>query len=194
MSESAAPTEGDARKAVTEQVRNEIQKRLDPVPQLKALPEQTRTVVVEQISEVAIAVSHSTWAGQFPPPQILSEYDRIQPGLADRIFRMAEDDLAHTRSMDRQLATYMSRGQIFGFVLALIAIASSVYLILNGERLIGGGIGAAMLISIVTLFVRGNIRVGGSSGSNGEDPQPARHNKPVSPKPNTVRKKQVKRR
>lgn len=171
MSDPGNPKEPDPRKAVSAQIRDEIQKRLEPVPQLKDLPEPAKTTVVEQVTEVAIAVSHSTWEGNYPPPSVIREFEQIEPGLAGRIFRMAEEELAHARLMDLRLADYMGRGQLFGFLLALVAIVGSIYLVAIGERVIGGLLSAAILIPIVTLFVKGNIKFGDSAGGNGETPK-----------------------
>ena len=64
-------------------------------------------------------------SGPIPPPGMLREYEDILPGSADRIFAMAE-------SAQRHRASYENRGLIFAFVLSLILIALSAYIVSLG--------------------------------------------------------------
>lgn len=155
-----------------EEILPEIEKQVGgalPAP-FRDLPETVRREVFGKISNVAISVSHSTWQGNYPPPQILKGYEAVSEGLGSRVVKMAEDDLAHTHRMDEHLANYFSNGQRYGFALAAIAILGSVYLISIGERVSGGILGSTVLIPLVTLFVRGQIQLGRGSASNDQAP------------------------
>jgi hypothetical protein len=65
--------------------------------------------------------------------------------------------------MEKRQAAYLAAGQIFGFILAVMALAGSVFLIHEGHKIAGSVLGAAVIIPLVALFVRGQIDVGRSS-------------------------------
>jgi uncharacterized membrane protein len=173
----------------------EIEKQVEEeLPEsFRRLPEDVRR---EVFSKVAISVSHSTWDGSYPPPSILEGYEAIHKGLADRVVGMAESDLCHQHKMDALLAGYMTRGQWFGFILALTAIVGSIYLISQDRQIAGAILGGAVIIPLVTLFVRGQLRFGGASAANGDqkdrseaESKPSNMVKSKGKRPSTRRKK-----
>lgn len=44
----------------------------------------------EQVKQVVVEAIRSEFSGPMPPPSILSGYEKILPGAADRILSMAE--------------------------------------------------------------------------------------------------------
>lgn len=76
------------------------------------------------------------WQGPIPPPGALEHVDRIVPGGADRLIRMAEQQQAHRIAMEASLIQSnivdTSRGQIFGVVVALVAVVGAIYLAATG--------------------------------------------------------------
>lgn len=89
----------------------------------------------------------SSFSGPLPPPQILSEYEAVFPGCAERIVAMAERQSAHRQELERNHIGSSSlverRGQIFAFLITGIAIAGGTYLISIGKD-------ASGLTSIIT--------------------------------------------
>lgn len=73
------------------------------------------------VRAVSIEVS-----GPIPPPQVLRQYDGIVPNGADRIVRLAEDQIHHRHSME-------ARGQAFTFVLAITTLIGGVATIALGH-------------------------------------------------------------
>lgn len=74
-------------------------------------------VVDAEVAEEAQRRGHiiqvqAAFSGPIPPPEMLAQYNAVLPNGADRIVKMAEDQSAHRRRVE-------SRGQIFGFALAL---------------------------------------------------------------------------
>ena len=49
------------------------------------------------------------------------------------------------------------RGQIFAFIIAILAILASVYLSVMGHPFTGGILGGGTVVSLVTLFITGRI-------------------------------------
>jgi uncharacterized membrane protein len=58
-------------------------------------------------------------SGPIPSPQVLRQYDGIVPDGANRIVRLAEDQIHHRQSME-------ARGQVFTFALALTTLVGGV--------------------------------------------------------------------
>lgn len=91
------------------------------------------------------------FSGPLPPPEMLAQYDAVLPGSADRIVKMAEDQSSHRRRIE-------SRGQIFGFVLVLVAIVGGIGLILDGRSAEGLVPLIGALAGLAGIFVYGEYR------------------------------------
>lgn len=91
------------------------------------------------------------FTGPLPPPEMLAQYDAVISGGADRIVSMAEDQSSHRRRME-------SRGQMFGFLLALIAILGGIGLILDGKSVAGLVPLIGAMGGLAGVFVYGEIR------------------------------------
>lgn len=149
----------------------------------RELPLDVRKDVLAKISGATVSISHSTWNGDYPPPSVLEGYEAIHEGLANRIVQMAEDDLAHSHSMEKAIASYMTRGQWFGFILAVIAIVGSISLIYSGTQIAqiaGSVLGASVIIPLVGMFVRGQIGTG--PAASGGKAAPSAPKKSLPPK------------
>lgn len=66
------------------------------------------------------------------PPKLLREYDQAVPGLAVKLVSWTESETDHRRTMDRlafdESNRIRSRGQTFGFVVALTGVAAAAVL------------------------------------------------------------------
>jgi uncharacterized membrane protein len=90
----------------------------------------------------------------------LAEYEKICPGLADRIMKMAEvgqirneDRIDHV--IDRE---YDDRrvGMYFGFAALAVLVICGTILFASGHEVAGGSLlGVAVLGTIVSSFIRG---------------------------------------
>lgn len=123
---------------------------------VKHEPDVTR----EQQNSGQLHIQETTaFSGPIPPPDILAHYNEIAPGAADRIIAMAESEVAHRQDCEKQaLSSEISdvkRGQIFGFIIGLIAILSGAITALNGSEWAGAAIGSAGVIGLVSVFVYG---------------------------------------
>ncbi len=145
----------------------------DQLPELfQKLPESVKKETVRKVSVAAMKVSVSSWESDgYPPPAILEEYEKFSPGFSQNVVRMAEDELKHNQIMEIKVAQYFSRGQWMGFILALVAVAGSIWLISIGKEITGGILGGAVVLPLVTMFIRGQLSIGKTSAAN--HPQPA---------------------
>jgi uncharacterized membrane protein len=93
-----------------------------------------------------------------PPARELSDYEKIKVGFADRILKTVEKQSNHRieiekKIVDKQLKL-LSRGQIFAFIISLIGFsitAGGFYLGYAWQAVV---LGAGMIVSLVTIFVR----------------------------------------
>jgi uncharacterized membrane protein len=99
-------------------------------------------------------VSH--FSGPIPPPRILSEYNQVLPGLANRLVTLAEGEAAHRRALQHRRARLAEAGLGSAFVIAMTSVAGGIYLIHEGSTTEGlGGILAALATLLVVYLTRG---------------------------------------
>src|ERR1043165_8036979 len=111
-----------------------------PKPSPTADPQTIRAAPLGREGPVLVR-STSEFTGPLPPPNILGDYERVHPGLANKIVEMALRRHDHEREMDRQMielaktaqsdsAKEISRGQLFALIVALACIIGSVIMAL----------------------------------------------------------------
>lgn len=111
-------------------------------------------------------VQAAQFSGPIPPPDILLEYNKVLPNLAERIVTLAEGEAAHRRSPENtelqagiNLAgkqfTEARIGQFLAFGIGVIAIVSGIYGATHGAPFAGGTIGSAGVIGLVSVFILG---------------------------------------
>lgn len=127
----------------------------------KDLLEQVTPEVLERLfSRPQVTAFFSHFSGPLPAPETLAGYDRIMPGLANRIVEMAEAYQKHQIGLERdqfKAATeFGRRGQWLGFGVALVGFAAAAYLGSLGQPAAAGVVAALDLGSIVTVFVVGD--------------------------------------
>lgn len=96
--------------------------------------------------------------GPIPQPEVLREYDRVLPGLAERIVAWTENEADHRRTVERSLVQLSWGGLWVAFVLALATILGGMVLAWYGRSVAGvvGIVGA--LAGLVIVFLAGRIR------------------------------------
>lgn len=106
-------------------------------------------------SRQSVAIS----SGPIPPASELQLYEQTHPGLADRIFTMAENQSKHRITMENETIHYQniqsSRGQIFAFVIAMTALLGSFYCFSLGYEWGGSIVSGVTLTSLVSAFIAG---------------------------------------
>ena len=127
----------------------------------KDLLEQITPEVLERLlSRPQVTAFFSHFSGPIPAPETLAGYERIMPGLANRIVEMAEAYQRHQIGLERdqfKAATeFGRRGQWFGLGVAIVGFAAAAYLGSLGQPAAAGVVAALDLGSIVTVFVVGD--------------------------------------
>jgi len=108
---------------------------------------------------IASAIEISRFSGPLPPPEELAKYDRILPGAADRIIRMAAQQSVHRLNLETVAIGANAATQKWGlacaFVTAMSAIWGGIWISLKGMS--GAGLTTIIgaLAALVGVFVYG---------------------------------------
>ena len=98
---------------------------------IDALPPKYREVVAK-------AIRVSSFSGPLPPPKMLGEYEKVLPGSADRIIKLAEDHAQHRRFWEievlKSVSLSITKNSRSQFVITLYALVSGTVLAYLGER------------------------------------------------------------
>jgi uncharacterized membrane protein len=112
--------------------------------------------IVSSTTEVT-TMRHS---GPLPAPSVLAEYDRVVPGLAERIVAMSESQFAHRVekekasleadiSIAQRTTGYVLVGQIFSFIVSMTAILAGAWVAAHGQPWVAGALGTGGVASLV---------------------------------------------
>ncbi|MGE3409025.1 MAG: DUF2335 domain-containing protein [Pirellulales bacterium] len=121
------------------------------------------SVVTEEIREIAI--SHQ---GPIPHPATLAEYDKVVPGLANRIALRPEKEQEFRHEIARyQIETWRRDlrhtairgyiGQAFGFLIAMTAVGGGIYLLANDKSTQGIASIISALAFLTVTFIGGKL-------------------------------------
>lgn len=112
----------------------------------------------QQISEIQLQqlkLSH----GPIPSPEILQQYENLQPGLATKIIEWADQEKNHRHSIEKtgQEANIQEirTGQNYGLIIGVITIISGSVTAIMGAEVAGGFIGTGGVVGLVATFVYG---------------------------------------
>lgn len=105
-----------------------------------------------------ISVQKHEWAGPLPPPSVLSEFDRVVQGGAERIMRMAESEQSHRHGIEKAIidaeTKAKSRGYWLGFLVSITSMAGAVgTIMLGGHWAVSVALVGVPIASIVKAFV-----------------------------------------
>ena len=113
---------------------------------------------VKQQSNSNIALQHSQlYSGPIPDPESLARYEQIQPGFAERIIRMAEQEALHRRANENIVIKNSTRmavtGIIFAFVSVILFVGVIAYAISQQSNVAALSTVIAALASLAGIFV-----------------------------------------
>lgn len=122
-----------------------------------------------EVKKVVAEVIQGEFSGPIPPPSIIEGYERVVPGSADRIIKMAERQSLHRQQMEEKMIDAESRdsllGVIFAFVLGISCIIAAVIMVYlvpqNAGAIAGALLGVTGIGSITSSFITSTRRSGG---------------------------------
>ena len=89
------------------------------------------------------------YSGPIPPPLVLEQYDKVLPGSAERILKMAEQQALHRQSLEKTVIEADARNATLGVLCALTITIG--FLILAGFAIYSGQSIAAAIISAISI-------------------------------------------
>ncbi len=108
------------------------------------------------------SVRASSFSGPLPPPDILTRYNDVFPGCAERIFEMAEKNAVHRQALEKRVVDANCRAQTVGqwmaFLVTLMVVGVGGGLLLMGRDLQGFGAILSALATLAGMFVYGRRR------------------------------------
>lgn len=111
-------------------------------------------LVVAQSRTIATA-----YAGPIPPPDLLRQYEELDPGRAAKILNVAERQSDHRMDIERKVITSDIRrswaGLAAAFILSLTTVCIGGYLVYLDHDTAGATIATAGLGSVVGTFIYG---------------------------------------
>ncbi len=128
---------------------------------IKSLPKEKREEALNVIASFSVRKA-SSFSGPLPPPEILGAYNEILQNGAERIMKMAEHQSGHRIELEKHAIKeelkQSGRGQVFGFILAIIGMAIAFGLAFLGHDTVAGIFGTTTIVGLVTIFVIGKKR------------------------------------
>ena len=125
-----------------------------------------------QVIATQQTVTH--YQGAIPHPDVLRGMDELVPGTAAKLIKLAEDESLHRRklelmAMEANVSAQQSQldinlrqnravfrsdmlGQVAGFLVCVLSIASAVFLGLEGHEGLGGAIAIIPTAAIIKAF------------------------------------------
>jgi uncharacterized membrane protein len=107
-----------------------------------------------------ITLQAQQWTGPLPPPAALEQFERVIPGGAERILRMAEQEQAHRIGQENKgLAAEIDdsrRGQWLGGIVAFSAITgAAINSVFGGPWQASVALVGVPILGAVQAFIRG---------------------------------------
>ena len=122
-------------------------------------PKRPEVLPQEFARELAISLKHEMkheiQIGLFDGPSIeyMQKLQALVPDAANRLLIGIEEERRHKHKMESGFAAERTRGQIFAFVIALVFLGGSFYLISIGHSGVGIAAVITAIVSAAGLFV-----------------------------------------
>ena len=120
----------------------------------EAVVELIDTSSTEVRREFLTTMVSQYFSGPLPPPDLLRQYDEIVPGFAQTIVGQFVEQGNHRRAMEKAVilsdVARANWGLGLGFILALIGVVGSLFLINSGKAAVGL---TAFIVSLAPLVV-----------------------------------------
>jgi uncharacterized membrane protein len=129
-------------------------------PLIQRLPPREQTQVREIVQFAVERSIHSSFQGPIPPPDILRQYDEVLPGTAERIIRLAEQQVAHRHKQEDRIVLSQVRtarnSQWMAFVLTIVLVVVGTFLAIKNHDTVAGIIFGTTIAALASVFAIGN--------------------------------------
>lgn len=97
------------------------------------------------------------YSGPVPPPAVMEQMEKILPGAADRIFKMAEKDqdaqISIIQTRDRRVHLENMTALWMAFVVSLVFVGCGTFLVSHGHIKTGASLLGVTLLGVVGSFL-----------------------------------------
>ena len=97
-----------------------------------------------------------------PLPSELKEYEKILPGITDRMMTSYEKQQAHRMELEKMVVrsgvSNTRLGQIFAFILSTIVLSGGILLILKGMNIAGYSVLVTSTATLIGAFLYGKLQ------------------------------------
>ena len=119
-----------------------------------------------------------TFEGPLPPPAILEAYERLVPGAAERMLKMAENQSRHRQEIEKIVVRAGARDSLLGVIVAALVVLGSfvwaAYALSQGQSTKAVAVVISTVTGLATAFIYGK------HSTKQERLERARLNKPSS--------------
>jgi uncharacterized membrane protein len=95
-----------------------------------------------------------------PPPEVLSQYERIMPGMTKLLVEKAIQHQRNRTENERKAINIYNlksfAGLIFGFLIGIFGMGGGFYLTMKGYNIIGIIFSSSTLVTLVMTFIYGS--------------------------------------
>lgn len=134
-------------------------------PDLSALPVPIREFLnqanIPSQAVVQVMSMFAAYSGPLPSPEQLAGYERVLPGSADRILKMAEGQATHRQDIEKVAVRGGARrswwGLWLGFVISVIVVVLGTIMVLEGYQVGGSVIIGVDVVALSSVFVIGRV-------------------------------------
>lgn len=120
---------------------------------------QSPADILSERAKAAFAVRAEYSSGPLPSPQVLAQYNEVLPGLAERLVQQAEGQTRHRQDLERTVVNANvaseKRGQILGFILALVLGAGGLGLVALGHEPWGISVIMTDVVALAGVYIFG---------------------------------------
>ena len=115
----------------------------------------------KETSRSALLLKQESYSGMFPHPSIVEGYEKLEPGAANRILTLIEQQSQHRREQESKMVDAEieaeKKGILYSFVLGIGCIATAIIIPIavpnTAGAFTGPAFGATGLVSMVITFI-----------------------------------------
>jgi uncharacterized membrane protein len=112
--------------------------------------------VKDKNSNITLQQTHA-YSGPIPDPESLAKYEQIQPGFAERIMVMAEEEAKHRRNNENRIVRSSIKAAMLGIVCAFISVAMFggliLFALIMGYSMATLGLAIGAIASVAGIFI-----------------------------------------
>jgi uncharacterized membrane protein len=118
---------------------------------------QPQTIVIPNAKLATVVEQREIWQGPFPPPDAVEQYEKVLPGVFDRLVKMAEESqVANVKSIERAqefTRRDIRRGHWLGWATTIAAMAGTVVCAYLKQPWLGGMFLTVPVMAVAKSFI-----------------------------------------